>query len=144
LERLFPKLCIVASYDRDNPSGRAGIAVVLNWDKTLTDDVKMAEIRQGRAMIIQTKWHTNDKKLTLLAIYALNDGIESERFFVEVKDYLESRNHLSNPDIMLGDFNVVEQAIDRLPMHTDRNSTVEALAKLKDRYRLINGWRTTN
>jgi ribonuclease HI/exonuclease III len=143
LERLFPKLYIVASYDCDNPSGRAGIAVVLNRDKTLTEAVEMTEIKQGRAMLVRTRWHTNDNILNILAIYAPNEGIESERFFMDIKDYLEANNQLGSPDIMLGDFNVVEQAIDRLPMHLDREGTIEALTKLKDKYRLADGWRTT-
>jgi hypothetical protein len=44
---------------------------------------------------------------------------------------------------MLGDFNLVEQAIDRLPMHNDRENTVEALAKIKDKLSLMDGWRET-
>jgi hypothetical protein len=90
IERLFPKLLIVSSHDRNNPSGRAGIALVLHRDKTLTESIEMSEIKQGRAMIVRTRWHTNDRPLSILAIYAPNDGIESESFFLEVKDYMEN------------------------------------------------------
>jgi hypothetical protein len=44
------------------------------------------------------------------------DGIESEGFFIEVKEFrvLESHNCLGDPDIMLGDFTLVAHAIGTL------------------------------
>jgi ribonuclease HI/exonuclease III len=143
LERLFPKLLILASYDHENPSGRAGIAVVIHKDKMLTEEITVNEIRRGRAMMVQTKWHSSEQNLTILAVYAPNDGAESENFFIEIKNFLETNNQLGSPDVMLGDFNVVENAIDRLPMHSDREKTVEALEAITDKYNLLDGWRKT-
>jgi exonuclease III len=141
LERWFPKLLIITSYDHDNPSERADIAVVLHKDLTLTENVSMTEIEQGRVIIVQTRWHTNEKPLSILAIYAPNDGVESENFFRDVKGFLEDQNQLRNPDLMLGDFNMVEEAIDCLLMHNDHKNTVNALAAINDKYRLLDGWR---
>jgi hypothetical protein len=56
----------MTSYDQDNPSGRAGIVVVLHRDKALTDKVEMTEIRREGAMIVRTRWHTNENLLFLL------------------------------------------------------------------------------
>jgi exonuclease III len=44
---------------------------------------------------------------------------------------------------MLGDFNMVEDAIDRLPMHEEQNRSPETLRELKHMLRLGDGWRST-
>jgi hypothetical protein len=44
---------------------------------------------------------------------------------------------------MGGDFNMVEDAIDRLPTHADQYSQVEALDELKSELNLKDGWRDT-
>ncbi|KAF8219378.1 hypothetical protein L208DRAFT_1551242, partial [Tricholoma matsutake] len=44
---------------------------------------------------------------------------------------------------MLGNFNMVEDAIDRLPMHEERNRSPETLRELKHTLRLHDGWRST-
>ena len=44
---------------------------------------------------------------------------------------------------MLGDYNLVEDPIDRLPCHADNMQTVEALQNLKSMFLLHDGWRRT-
>lgn len=41
---------------------------------------------------------------------------------------------------MLGDFNPVEDCIDRLPCHPDDTNTVAALGELKSNLNLADGW----
>ena len=48
------------------------------------------------------------------------------------------------PNIMLGDFNLVEDGLDRLPCHLDDPNVVAALRNLKANLDLVNGWRCTN
>ena len=48
------------------------------------------------------------------------------------------------PDILLGDFNMVEEAQDCLPPHPDPNNTTNALMELKASASLIDGWRRAN
>jgi hypothetical protein len=45
---------------------------------------------------------------------------------------------------MLGDFNIVEDSIDRLPCHSDNHNAVEALQDLKTLLHLEEGWRKSN
>jgi exonuclease III len=49
--------------------------------------------------------------------------------------------NLPFPDIMLGDFNLVEDAIDCLPSHPDTPNTVKALDSFKRSFQLQDGWR---
>jgi hypothetical protein len=44
---------------------------------------------------------------------------------------------------MLGDFNLVEDSLDRLPCHPNDASAVAALGTLKSSLNLIVGWRCT-
>lgn len=48
---------------------------------------------------------------------------------------------MKKPDIVLGDMNVVEEAIDRMPAHPDYGPAVEALRDMKSLFRVTDGWR---
>ena len=47
---------------------------------------------------------------------------------------------LPKSDIMLGDYNLVEDPIDRLPCYADNTQIVEALQNLKSLLLLHDGW----
>ena len=107
---------IFNSSDPENPTGKGGVAFVLNRRKTNIKNVKTYEVIKGRALLLQYTWH-NSKILTVLAIYAPNDITENKDFWNEL--LLKWRElRLPRLDILLGDFNIVEDAIDRLPCHT--------------------------
>ncbi len=44
---------------------------------------------------------------------------------------------------MAGDFNMVEDSLDRLPAHSDQENTTDALDNLKQLLGLEDGWRNT-
>ena len=44
---------------------------------------------------------------------------------------------------MVGDFNMVEDSLDRLPSHSDQGGTTEALDNLKQLLGVEDGWRNT-
>ena len=93
-------------------------------------------------MLFTLPWHSN-LTLTILNIYAPNVHSESQAFW-ESLDLEWDRQGLPPPDIMLGDFNIVEDAIDHLPSHTDPQSVVTSLDSLRSKFRLQDGWRATN
>ncbi|KAH7903930.1 hypothetical protein BJ138DRAFT_979434, partial [Hygrophoropsis aurantiaca] len=74
-------------------------------------------------------------------IYAPNDTQENEEFWVELEDKLKQT---PRPDVVLGDFNLVEDGLDRLPPHKDRERSVEALGNLKAYLGIQDGWRDEN
>ncbi|KAJ7469428.1 hypothetical protein FB451DRAFT_1091550, partial [Mycena latifolia] len=84
-------------------------------------------------------WH-GDSKLTVLSFYSPNDPAENAQFL----DLLESKTrNLPKPDMVLGDFNMVEDAIDRLPHHKDPSAVTEAMMRLKAKLHIQDGWRQT-
>jgi hypothetical protein len=96
----------------------------------------------GRALLARIPWH-GDLLLTVLNIYTPNNHTESEAFFKELKLKFETKA-FPLPDLMMGDFNVVEDAIDRLPAHTDHEETTQALYDLRALLGLKDGWRQYN
>ena len=115
---------------------------MLNKKLTNIKGVKQQNIIPGRAMLITLPWHS-DLSLTILNVYAPNAHNENQIFW-ESLDLEWERQGLPNPDIMIGDFNIVEDAIDRLPSHTDLHSAVASLDNLRNKFQLRDGWRATN
>ncbi|KAK0473528.1 hypothetical protein EDD18DRAFT_1313817 [Armillaria luteobubalina] len=118
VQTLYGKqLSIHFSACTENPTGKSGVAIVLNKDLVKTDKVETTEL-------IPAPWHAGTI-FTWLAIYAPNDKKE-------------------NKEIMSRDFNFVEDPTDRLPIHKDNKQTVEAFHAFKKQLNLRDGWREAN
>ncbi|KAG1869342.1 Endonuclease/exonuclease/phosphatase [Suillus subalutaceus] len=120
------RLHIILSIDPDQMNAK-GIAIVLNKNIMDTSHVKTIELIQGRAILCTIKWH-NEHKLTILTIYAPNDPTDNQRFWEEIAQSIKDH---PRPDIMLGDFNLVEDPLDRLPPRQDTFNATSALTDLK-------------
>jgi len=88
------------------------------------------------------QWH-REHKLNVLAIYAPNQPARNEKFWKEVLQIWQEEN-LPKSDMILGDHNMVEDSVDRLPSHADNANTVDALNEVKHKFQLQDGWRHTN
>ena len=118
----------------------ARVAFVLNKDLAIHRGTTLHEIIPGRALLISIPWHVN-LMLTILNIYAPNAPSDNENFWKQLLLAFNT-NPFPYPDILLGDFNVVEDTIDRLPSHNDNTNTREALFEFRSQLELIDGWRT--
>lgn len=146
IESLFGKrMKIFFTADPTNPTGKGGVAIVLNRDLTNTENISVKEIIPGRALMISTTWHKNEK-LTILALYAPNvtqgDGGNNKEFWEKLDDFFRINPRIK-VDLMAGDMNIVEDGIDRFPVRNDPVEALEALDSLKRQLRLQNGWRDT-
>ena len=143
VEGIFSRrMKIHSSANPENPTGKGGVAVVLNRELIHTNESKATVIVPGRAMLVQAKWH-REKKLTVLVVYAPNDTGENKQFWETLNNYYRNNQGTMKPNILAGDFNIVEDLIDCLPMHGDRADAVDALDKFKSSLRLRDGWRNT-
>lgn len=120
-----------------------GVAFVVNKRSMRWKEIRTTEIVPGRAILLEIPWY-DDKKLTCLNTYAPNDQNENGRFWNELYEHWRNSHRLSKPTFMLGDMNVVEDAVDRLPAHSDLNIATNALTNLKTYLNLIDGWRRQN
>ncbi|KAJ3966449.1 Endonuclease/exonuclease/phosphatase [Lentinula raphanica] len=146
-EHYNKKLHVFASHNPDNPTGKGGVAIVINRRQIALEAPKIHPIVPGRAMLVQLAVHKDDR-LNILVVYAPNvtssNGSENAEFWNKIKTYYEERRTLAKPDILLGDCNMVEAGIiDRLPAHDDPEDACEALDDLKMSLRIRDGWRTT-
>jgi exonuclease III len=119
-----------------------GVAIVLNKELTNIKGVEQQIIIPGRAILVTLPWHSN-LSLTILNVYAPNAPHENQAFW-ETLNLEWDRQGWPLPDIMLGDFNLVEDAIDRLPSHNDLHSAVTSLESLRGKFQIKDGWRVTN
>ncbi|EIW86414.1 DNase I-like protein, partial [Coniophora puteana RWD-64-598 SS2] len=140
-ERYKNSLLITHSSDPCNVTNN-GISIVFNKLLVNTDSIETTVLIPGRALCARLKWH-NSRTLTILAVYAPSSGgTDNEEFWVSLQNKLTAPAfNLGKPDIMLGDFNVVEDSLDRLPPHADRNPSVAALRNLKTTLTMGDGWR---
>ena len=143
LHRAYGKrLQIYHSSDPENPSQRAGVAIVVNKALTNIKGIETETIVPGRAIMMQIPWHAT-LKLRILAVYAPNTPKENGAFWNKIVEHWDKRR-LPTPDIVLGDFNIVEDALDRLPAHADDPDATVELISMKQRFQIFDGWRLVN
>ena len=102
------------------------------------ENIEEYKLVPKRAFLAKVPWHGN-LLLTVLNLYAPNNHAESKTFFKNLKFQFETKTLLL-PNLMMGDFNLVEDAIDRLPAHHDHEGATQALFELRTLLGLKDGW----
>jgi hypothetical protein len=133
------RLKVMNSSDPDHPGSSAGIAFVLNKEIMNTENATLQVIIPGRAAILSINWH-NDKKLKILNVYTLNNLNKHKTFWDKIKTEWQCLN-LESPDLMLRDFNLTEDLIDRAPARLDREAAIDALRDLRINLKVQDRWR---
>ncbi|KAI0337060.1 DNase I-like protein [Trametopsis cervina] len=143
LHSLFGKrLRIYHSSAPGREASANGVAFVLNREKLEESETTASIVIPGRALLLTTKWHKTTTT-RILNVYAPNEAGENALFWDSIRTKLADGS-LPKPDILVGDFNVVEAQIDRLPARTDPRRATSALALLHTDLGLEDAWRTEN
>jgi len=87
-------------------------------------------------------WH-GESKLNIAAVYAPNSDSENAEFWDNLRKMWEEQN-LPMPDIVLGDFNMVEDAIDREPAHDTSANVVNMFEDFKISLGIVDAWQQDN
>ena len=133
------RLEIIPSMPPENPRATAGVAFVINKTMLQPRETKTYELIPGRATALKIKW-LEDEEILLINVYAPNDRGEQVTFWESI-DTRRRELHLRRPDLMLGDFNVTEEQLDRAPAHPDDPRAIDALRSLRHRLNLQDSWR---
>ena len=133
------RLSVINSKLPENPRTSAGVAFVINRGLIAPKDLDVAELIEGRALAIKFKWH-GDEEILLVNVYAPNDRAAHPQFWEDVDNRRRAKG-LRRPDLMLGDFNVTEDLIDRAPAHLDDTNAIAALRNLRQCLGLEDTWR---
>ena len=143
IKRLYGRrIHIVHSADPNNPTAARGVAIVLNREIVDVANVKVKIITPGRAIIITTKWHA-ENDITIMNVYAPNSPTENEIFWKKLEEEY-TRGKFRKPDLLAGDFNIVEEAIDRIPAKDSQGAPLAALKAFLRRIDVYDGWRLSN
>ncbi|KAJ6527988.1 hypothetical protein DFH09DRAFT_1094618 [Mycena vulgaris] len=124
---------IIHSADSLAPTNTAGVAFLLNRNFIDVEHTQIFELVPGRALMINVPWHKG-RTLTILNIYAPNTPQERDELWTELWC-------LPFPTIVLGDWNFVEDARDRLS--GGREVVPQSFYRLKELLQLEDGWRNT-
>ncbi|KAJ7065904.1 DNase I-like protein [Mycena belliarum] len=142
IDQLFGRVLHTEFTKHPMTANAKGVAIVLNKNMVMTGTITSTEILPGRALLTEML-NVDGSPLTILGIYAPNAPNENAAFWTKIKEYFETRPNLNKPDIMGGDFNIVEDPIDRFPPRADNAAAVDALDELKTYLGLVDGWRET-
>ncbi|KAJ8489849.1 hypothetical protein ONZ51_g2681 [Trametes cubensis] len=139
LKRIFRQYMeVVHSADSANETRARGVAFVINRRIFKEPQYTTSTLVDGRALKLNITW-SNERKLRLVNIYTPNDAKSSTEFWEELHN-----QRVGKVDILLGDFNLVEDPIDRYPAKDDRPEPVEALKRLTNKWKIKDGWRGTH
>ena len=128
-------LHVIASADPENQASK-GVALVINKRLLGARDIDHYELCPGRALLISIPWHLQER-INVLNIYTPNDPTSNAALWERIHDDIVN---LPQPDVILGDFNFVEDPLDRLPAHFDNPSTIDNWQSLKSHLSLTDGW----
>ncbi|KAH9856132.1 Endonuclease/exonuclease/phosphatase [Lenzites betulinus] len=132
-----------ASPDPTAPTAARGVAFVVNKRHFNTgQEMTCVQVAGGRALEITLKWGASGK-IRVLNVYAPNLMSENADFWTMLNTYLYECDG-DRIDVMLGDFNMVEEPQDRAPARPDQARVCESLSSLRRGHDLLDGWRRTN
>jgi exonuclease III len=133
------RITVINSQDPNSPRATAGVAFVINKSLIAPKEISTHELIKGRALALKVKWRENEEAV-LINVYAPNNRNEHREFWNQMEAKRRSQN-LRRPDFLMGDFNVMEDPIDRAPARPDDPNAVEALRNLRHSLDLQDSWR---
>ncbi|EIW62622.1 DNase I-like protein, partial [Trametes versicolor FP-101664 SS1] len=119
-------------------TGACGVAFALNKRYVEPEKCTFKVVVEGRAIILTMPWAT-ERTLRVLNVYGPNIPTLNAEFW---KDLRQADTGVV--DMLLGDFNVVEDGVDRIPAKQDPTQATDALRALVEALRLYDGWRAEN
>ena len=132
----------VHSADPENPRNTNGVSVAIHKGLVDIRNVSHRIVLPGRVLLIEIPWNEHDR-LHVMNVYAPARNEEKAAFWENLWSLIESDESL-RPDVILGDFNLVENPeIDRLNNRrgADPPAARKALSDLVAELDLTDGWR---
>ncbi|PPQ66475.1 hypothetical protein CVT24_007049, partial [Panaeolus cyanescens] len=137
------RLHIINSYDPLQTNAK-GVTIILNKHRTRWKEAKSTEIVPGRAILVTFPAHLQ-QNVTILAIYAPNDDAQQITLWEQLHEIYETgRSGHNKPDLLLGDFNLVEGRIDRTSRRLDNGASTRRLQDLLLSLNMVDQWREEN
>ncbi|KAH9858721.1 Endonuclease/exonuclease/phosphatase, partial [Lenzites betulinus] len=148
IHRIFAqRIKVLHSEHPTAPTQKEGVAVVLNKKIVNAEGAQIKVVVPGRAIQLEMPWRGGKTK-RMLCVYAPTSAGSGERkdFFNQVTKFYEEHRDVKKPHLMAGDFNNIEDPIDRAPLAAGAaDPSIDALDELKRTLGLsmVDGWRKT-
>ncbi|KAJ6527700.1 hypothetical protein B0H19DRAFT_1083798 [Mycena capillaripes] len=123
-----------------NTSSTAGVAFLLNRKFIDVDHVQVFQLDPGRALLISVPGHKG-QTMNILNIYAPNTPRDRDELWIRLWTQWKGNPRLPLPDVVLRDWNFIEDPRDRF---SARKETVSiSFNRLKSLFQMEDGWRNT-
>ena len=133
---------IVHSADPEAPNTTGGVSIAIQKSLIDVKNVSHRTIVPGRVIMAEFPWNESDQ-LRVMNIYAPAKNAEKTNFWKSLLEIIE-RDESLQPDVVVGDFNLVENPeIDRLRNsgRADPQTAREAMSEFNVELNLADGWR---
>ena len=127
------------SSDPERPRSKARVAILINKALIPANTTKLYTLVPGWAIMIKLT-RPDNKNLSIVNIYALVQKESQPNFWAKVETKRREKR-LPHPDFLLGDFNLVEDAIDRAPANLDNRTATDALRDIRLTWEVQDQWR---
>jgi len=139
IELMCPKIEVISNSES---TAKEGIAFVINKDQMKDRKLEHKILIKNRMSRLTVKWN-EEITIDVVNIYAPNNEKEKIIFFKKANHIIKKLKNKENM-IIMGDFNSVEDKLDRLPMTKDDNKVITELQELTGNNKMIDGWRNVN
>lgn len=140
-QSLGKRLRIINSPLEDNPRTSTRVAFVLNKVLININKLESHELIKGRALAMKLTWK-NEEETLLINVYAPNRRSDHKDFWQKIENERIFKR-LRKPDFVLGDFNLMEEPIDRFLAKHNNQGAVAALWEFRLNTGVQDKWRHT-
>ena len=114
------------------------MAFILNKAIVNPKSAKMTPLIPGCAAHLSLTWH-GSLKLSIIAVYAPNTPSEHSGFWNNL--FVAWHNHsLPTLNLLLGDFNLTEDPLDRALPYSDDELATASLCDMRHTFNLVDAW----
>lgn len=118
------------------------MALLLNNELLTKSHWATTQLIHGKANILHLSWD-EDNHLDIINVHVPNPMQEKIEFWTQMTETLQQRVKREHT-ILLGDFNFIESALDRLPQHMDDNRLIQTFEHVTHSLQMVNGWQLDN
>ena len=120
-----------------------GILFIVSERTGTPQDINFKVFEKGRSSILSLKY--KNQELSIVNVYMPNHKTLQKEALINLTKELRNCQNITETELLvLGDWNFVEDKIDRSPQHDDDRRVTREMAKLKATYNLTDGWREAN
>ena len=143
IDELNEKYRYLKFYGCGSSTSSGGIMFILSENTGKPDDMNYKSFECGRTGMLNLKF--GDQSLNAVNVYMPNDRTHQKETLTSLRRALKNEPDIKNSElVVLGDWNFVEDQVDRSPQHADDRGVNREMTKLKVSLDLIDGWRKAN